>query len=302
MAFLVTLFAISAACLAFDDPPQLDPWALSEPERSIQAHDESDESSFFVLPIRTELQRQLIAGGKPADVLVELNGFVAIGKRGIERMRALDILALRRSLAAIKAANPKASVVFVIGFLGQMSPDTFRLLSNEQKLLTQECDQMAKDAKLHVTRISGTTAGTPGLWPKTIAAAKDIDLTKETATESAVGDSEVRAFPVRTRITRLLTGDVVGTPHRSDCVVYIDKRLKAANNPLISPELEAHIKQLVSKLELPSKDRIDFHLFPAGGSGKAYLKNREAIDKRFLGTESQRLAKSLGFKDSSVTY
>jgi hypothetical protein len=306
-ALVAAFVALPGAGLALDAVPQRDapPEARSDPSRSTKAPDGADSPTFFVLPIRTELQHELIAGGKSANTLVVLNGFATVGKRGVDRMRALDILALRRALAAIKAGNPNASVVFVIGYLGDASQSKWQALQENQKLLTQECHDLAKESKLRVAYVYMTTANgaTPDLWSKVVAAVRDIDLAKETATESAEGDSEVRAFPVRTRVTRFLTGSFTGSPTRgSDCVVYIDKPLRAADEPLVGPDLEGRIKRVVAKLELLNKDRIDFHLIPAGGSGDAYLRNRKALDDRFVGKPSQRLAELLGFKQSSVTF
>jgi hypothetical protein len=220
-------------------------------------------------------------------------------------MRALDILALRRSLAAIKAGDPNALVVFVIGYLGEISHANWQALQEDQKLLTQECRDLAKESKLRVANVYVTTANgpTPGLWSKVVAAVKEIDLTKETASESSEGDSEVRAFPVRTRVTRFLTSFSSGIPSQgSDCIVYIDRPLKVADQPLIGPDLETHIKRVVSKLDLPKKDRVDFHLIQPKLSGHAYQKYSDAIRDRFLGKPSQHLAELLGFKESSVTF
>jgi hypothetical protein len=148
-----------------------------------------------------------------------------------------------------------------------------------------------------------TGNGAAGLWSKVVAAVKDIDLTRDTASESSVGDSEVRAFPVRTRVTRFLTSFSSGSPsQRSDCIVYIDRPLNLADQPLIGPDLEAHIKRVVSKLDLQNKDRVDFHLIQPKLSGPAWQRYSDAIRDRFVGKPSQHLAELLGFKGCSVTF
>src|SRR5579885_3078414 len=111
-ALIVAVLALGVAAPAFviAQQPDKSREALLEPGRSKTAAEDLVEQSFFVLPIRTDLQRELLANGKPVSALVELNGFVTMGKKGVERMRALDILALRRALAQIKAHDQNAAV------------------------------------------------------------------------------------------------------------------------------------------------------------------------------------------------
>jgi hypothetical protein len=302
---LAAILLVPGASLALQAAQQADPWAELplEPERSRTAQKETGEPSFFAVPIRTELQRQLIAHGKQVQAMVVLNGFGTIGKRGVDRMRALDILALRRALAAIKTGDPNASVVFVIGFLGASPPDMQQTLSDEQKRLTQECGDLAKEAKLRVVQISGAFIGTPGAWPKAADAAKAIDPTKETAAEAAVGDADVRVFPVRTKVTELLTDwSQGGNPTGADCVVYLKKPIDPCNNPLIGAELEAHISDAIKKLNLPRKNRIDYHLVVVTPNHAAWQRAHDAIMNRFVGKEADQLTARLGFKSNSVTW
>jgi beta-lactamase regulating signal transducer with metallopeptidase domain len=309
MALVAAALLLPGGSFALDSARQRNSPAESprKPQSSAKVQRGSDVPNFFVIPIRTELQRKLVADGKPVHALVELNGFAPIGKRGDDRMRALDIVELRRSLAAIKGGDANASIVFVIGYLSLIPRGMEGMLPHEQNLLTQECRDLAEEAKLGVARISNTWVNveTPGLWPKVVAAVKDIDLAKDTAAESAVGDSEVSAYPVRTRVTRFLTDQSTGgNSPGSDCVVYIHKPLNASDDPLIGPDFVAHIKRVVSKLDLPRKDRIDFHLTRPKLSPAADQDHRDAIMNRFIGNanESGHLATRLGFKGSSVTW
>src|SRR5579862_2640873 len=189
---LFAVMPVPAVSLAFDQHQVPDTSDELEPARSQKALEESAEPSFFVLPIRTELQRKLVADGKPVHALVEVNGFATMGKRGVERMRALDILALRRALAGIKASDPNGSVAFTIAFMGVAPPNSDKSLSAEQELLTQECRDLAKGAKLRVTQIYANFIGIPGLWTKVAQTANSIDLSKETEPEAAVVDTGVR--------------------------------------------------------------------------------------------------------------
>jgi hypothetical protein len=297
------VLCVASVSFAVAQAPEAPAEAAFEPERSRRGQDEAGEPSFFVVPIRTDLQRRLIADGKPVRALIEINAFATIGKTGVDRMRALDILALRRSLAAIKARDPDASIVFVIGFLGVAPPDVQRDELKEHNLLAKECRDLATQAKIRITQVSGTYIGTPGVWPKIAAAAEAIDLTKETDKEAAVEDDLVRVFPVRTKVSRFLTGWCHrGNPKGADCVVYIKRPIEPKDEPLIGTDVESHIKAAVSKLDLPRKDRIDFQLRPPRGIGRRFETYLDAIHNRFLGKESQRLTNVLGFRENSVSF
>jgi len=141
-------------------------------------------------------------------------------------------------------------------------------------------------------------------WQRLVAARKAIDLTQETADETAEGDAQVTVFPVRTEITRLLTNQFGFDDSSADCEVYVFKPLDGDDDPLMDTELCQHIDDTVSKLELANKNRIDFHFILAEKGRESWQRNREAFSNKMVGDagEAQRLAKSLGFKTSTVTF
>jgi beta-lactamase regulating signal transducer with metallopeptidase domain len=298
----VALFAAAAALpgagLAFDSAQR------PEPNLAANLIAGSGDPNFVVIPIRTELQRKLVAKGKPVQALVELNGYALAGKRGDALMQAIGAAALRKSLAAIKAGDPNASVAFLICYSGNPSQEIRQLSQKDNEPLDEACHALANEAHVREgTRVNRTYDGLTGRWQKTVAALKDIDLTAETADESAVGDAEFSAFPVRTKITRLLTDSFRNkAPIGADCVLYLEKHLEASDRPLIEPDLEDRIERAVSKLDLPRKWGLDFHLIPANGDRPLSQRNRQAISDRFLGNESRHLVTRLGFKWFSMTF
>jgi hypothetical protein len=267
-----------------------------------QPQEESDEPNFVVIPLRTELQRKLVADGKRITAMIQLNGYALLGNReGL--MRAIDALPLQKTLAAMKARDPNASVALVIGYFGSASPEMSRKSRMNRDAVERTCRLVANGAKVSIVYISSTYDSTPDRWEKTVAALQKIDFGKETADETAVGDADVRAFAVRTQVTRLLTTTFSAETSRgADCVVYLNKPIEANDNPLIDAQLEARLADTIKKLNLPEKNRIDYHLIPAHPSRAAAQRNREAIQKRFLGQESQALSERLGFKGSAVTF
>jgi hypothetical protein len=308
LALLVVASALPCAGLASDSNPrpQAAPRSDGQASRTAEAdaHAASGEPNFIVIPIRTELQRELVANGKPIDAVVELNGYALAGKRGEDLMRAMDATSLRKSLAAIKTSDRKASIVFVTAYFGEVPPETREQAQKGQNTLEQACRSLAQKAQVRVDRIYSTMSNgfVSDPWNRMVAMLRDIDRKKETATESPVGDRDSSAFPVRTKVTRLLTAGFNNLPIQSaDCVLYLRKPLDANDHPMLSSDLAARIKQAVSKLDLSGHDRIDYHLIPADHDRQAYLRNRQAIMDRFYPNEAPQLTKQLGFKNYSVT-
>jgi hypothetical protein len=279
-------------------------WARSSAQQTEPRGDADDWNgpNFVFIPIHTELQRKLVANGKSIQALVLLNGYALLGKRG-ELMRNIDALPLQKSLAAFRATHPTASLALIIGYYGPASREQFQLSQKNRDAIEKTVRLVAGGAKAPVTYVSSTYDSTPGRWEKTVAGMRAIDLAKETAEEAPAGDADVRAFPVQTKVTRLLTAYYRGNVARgADCVVYVNKPIEAKNDPLIGADLEAKIASAIKSLHLSEKHRIDFHLVPASPNRAAGQRNRDAIDKRFLGKESQQLTERLGFKDNSITW
>jgi hypothetical protein len=290
------------------------PTSTDQPPFVREKKEEARGPNFVVIPVRTELQRKLIAHGKPVHALIELNGYALVGKRGDELMKTIDAAALRKSLAAIKAGNQNASVAFEIEYFGQASEEVLEfsrthnksfadLSAKDDKAFEQACHLLAKEAHLPMAiRVTqGHFNDQRASWQNTLSVLRTIDVSKETAEESAVAEGEIVAYPVRTKITRLLfDGATNPVPRGPDCVVYIMRPVKTSDQPLVAPDLRASIQRAVSKLELPSKQEINFRLIPATGDQQ----NLDSIVQRFVGKghEGERLAELLGFKNFVTTF
>jgi beta-lactamase regulating signal transducer with metallopeptidase domain len=331
LTILAAAAALPGAGLAFDSSPrpkaapQSSAPASRAAEPGAHAKPSPGEPNFIVIPIRTELQRELVANGKPVDAVVELNGYALAGKQGDDLLRAIDAAAVRKALAAVEASSGKsssstsntrsgsstsstssqASLIFVAAYFGD-PPSAIRELAERsgQKTLEQACRALAKEAGLRVERFYSTWDNTrePDRWKTAVAMLEGIDLARETAAESPVGDRDFSAFAARTQVTRLLTSSITnGRFVCADCVLYLRKPLDASDHPMVSADLAARIKQAVSKLDLSGHDRVDYHLILADHDRQAYLRNRQAIMDRFYPNEAPQLTKQLGFKNYSVT-
>jgi beta-lactamase regulating signal transducer with metallopeptidase domain len=316
VAFVAATVALPGAGLAFPPKqgPEAPPKSADQPPFVREKKEEAGGPNFVVIPLRTELQRKLIAHGKPVHALIEINGYALVGKRGDELMKTIDAAALRKSLAAIKAGNQNASVAFEIEYFGQASEEVLEfarthnksfadLSAKDDKAFEQACHLLANEAHLPLAiRVTqGHFNDSRFSWQNTLSALRTIDLPKETAEESSVAEGEVIAYPVRTKITRLLfDGATNPVPRGPDCVVYIMRPVKTSDQPLVAPDLRASIQRTVSKLELPSKQSINFRLIPATGDQQ----NLDAIVQRFVGKghEGERLAELLGFKNFVTTF
>jgi hypothetical protein len=268
-----------------------------------QLGDKPAGPNFILIPIRTELQRKLVANGKRIQALVLLNGYALLGKRE-ELMRAIDALPLQQSLAAFRTNHPGASIALIIGYYGPASEEQFQSSDKNREAIEKTCRLVANGAKVPVIYVTSTYDGSDsGRWERMVATLRGIDLAKETADEAPAEDADVQAFPVQTQVSRLLTtGYWNGAWLSADCIVYVKRPIEAKNSPLIEADLEAHIAGAVKRLSVSNKNRIDYHLFPANPSRQAHRKNRDAIDKRFVGKESEQLTQRLGFKKSSVIF
>jgi hypothetical protein len=260
--------------------------------------------NFFVIPIRTKLQRMLVANGKPMQAMIEVNEYPLLGKRGDDLRKALDAPALKKALAAIKSRDPNASVDFVTGRFRQLSEKASESARKDDKVLESLYRSLAKEVELRVDRVYMTTDNSSNdHWRLASDFLKGIDLTKETAAETGAGDREVTAYAVQNKISQLLTASFNYSRFTvADCVLYVHKPLDASDHPMIGPQLDEQIQRAVTQLDFPERRRIDYHLIPADPNRQAFLRNHDALMKQFYPNEAPQLTKELGFQNYSVTY
>jgi hypothetical protein len=107
------------------------------------------------------------------------------------------------------------------------------------------------------------------------------------AAEPMTGNSAVEVYPVRTVLSRHLTGN-------ADCVVRIVAPFQGPSADKLEPEVDKAIRTYVNNLGLEEKDKLEFRL---GFKESA----REAAD-RFYDTTAGKLAQELGFKERLVNH
>ena len=317
LALAAAMLVMPGARWAFDsaskasEPPESGPVSTHDTD----AQGTKKEPNFVVIPIRTDLQRKLLNVDESVLAVIELNGYGLIGKRDGELLRAIDEAALRASLSALPRRDVKVSVGTNLMYF---YPDAVEIAAQateqDRQAIDDACRAIAAKANLAFRPLSSSkhplvtsyNEAKEG-WQRLVAASRALDVTQETADESAEEDDQVLVYPVRTKSTQLLRGAFLSTTFRStasDCVVYILKPLDANDNPIMNLGLCKRIKDAVWKLELSNKNLIEFHVAPAGKDSESWQRSRDAISKRMVGedSEAQWLAKSLGFKTSTVVY
>jgi hypothetical protein len=122
-------------------------------------------------------------------------------------------------------------------------------------------------------------------WKENRAAIARKMAGKPDAPEPMTGDSAVHVYPVRTLLSRYLTGN-------ADCVVHMVAPFKGPSADILEPEVDKSIRTYVSKLELKEKGTVEFRLGYKQGA-------LEAV-RRFEENTSIKLAQELGFKNRLV--
>ena len=201
------------------------------------AFSDAAEPNFFVEPIRTELQREQISSQSSAYAIVYCNPLVADGKLNLE---TFDTEAFVTKLQPL--SNPAASLYLKLRYEFSNQP-----ISDELKdQLKSELVDLCRDAGFkHVRpRESRTSAK----WSDVCEAAKFEE--QDEATEDAVDNELVTAFPIRTRLSKFAIAN-------ADCIIEI-KRPIDGRMVTFPTALYEKAGEAVSKLKLTSKDLLMF--------------------------------------------
>jgi len=205
---------------------------------------EAPKSKNYVLfPIKTDLQRALLFSTR-ADAYAQFDvaEMVTEGKLDMSR---IDGESLAKELAALAhgIGKPKPNLQLYFRYAGvALDPEPTKTMEDA---ITAVC-RVAGFAKVG----QGTT-GEGGTWQDKVAKFAGLEEDGD-AMESPIEDEFLRAYPVRTRLSRFLLGDV-----EYDCVLElrqsIDGRFKKLS--VVPRQL---INQRVTELKLPQKRMLTF--------------------------------------------
>jgi hypothetical protein len=227
---------------------------------------------YLIVPIQTEVQRLLLVRRQDAKFFVALNG---AGLRDEDGADQALLEAVRRDLGRTAAKGD--AVLFSI-FFGD-SPERF-----DPVRLKETLAGIAADLGLKADPSEVEWRNDNDTWQERVATMEEGLPAQPAGEEAGIGDRSVKAYPVRTLLSRYLTGG-------GDCVVDILEPLAGDGDE----ETFGMIRSGVSELELVRKKQINFriHTPPDGVNNAA----RDQIRAELI-----RLSKSLGFKGYSYSY
>jgi RNA polymerase sigma factor (sigma-70 family) len=237
--------------------------------------------NYLVFPVTTELQRFMHGGRTGARVFVD--GPSIVRSDGTLDAKALDFRKLRE---ALKPYDRKGDVIFMACYGNPAFPDGNESTDASNVLrwalegfARQEGFASAKGYDLRHNDRYDWKAQVVSASKVASASKDDVDVE-----EPSSGNKLVKVFPVRTAISRELTG--------ADCVVEILPPSDKWENGELSQEIQDAIQLYVDKLKLPRKGNIHFQIYGRTPENEVGL--------RFVQITAPALAKSLGFENSSI--
>jgi hypothetical protein len=220
-----------------------------------------------VVPVQTELQRLIL--GKDSSVFVTLD-LAGVVKDAEPDQAAL--LSIRRDLAGAGARN--GIVCFRI-FHAKTAD------SHENKRLHDALRRLAQAEGFHGANVDEEWRNDALTWRERIAALDGAPHGLPGGDEPGLGNKTVRIYAVRTPLSRYI---FEGSDCVVDCLVTPDQE--------VEDRIRVAIKAMTGKLDLVRRQEILFRV-PFDDVAERSRARLERLD---------RLAKSLGFQRSKVTY
>jgi hypothetical protein len=250
---------------------------------------EANPVPFAVYPIKTELQRKLLA--RSDDEASRLRAFVAIQGNGLvseEGMIDATALPIKEISKALAPYADRAKGIVVMRM--QFGNDIDGKLRFPSRLAGEALDLLFEGlgARSGFSSISlSQSFGGPILQQKIdLAVAKAAEKPDEDEIPS--GDELVRVYPIKSVLSLLLTDN-------TDCLVEIRAKLDKNGDNLLSPEIREAIVKHTSSVELRDMNSVRFSF-----KYRTSQINADRID-RFLRTELMELSRELGFTKTTST-
>jgi hypothetical protein len=244
--------------------------AQETPAREAKGAAERGKVNHLVFPVKTDLQRFLLGRDDQVFVAINLAGMVGDGKVDADALKAIAT-----DLARYPAKE--TTVRFHVLHVNDGKPGH----GFDAAVLNLELRKLANDLGLGGEWFVEEYVNGRETWQSRISSlAKEVPG-QAGGDESGLDDRAVKVYPVRTPLSRYLTGD-------ADCVVEILMPTAAE----FDAEIEPAIARAITRLKVGRKEKISFRVLVSGkfeGAG-GRISDQTAI-----------LAKSLGFPKSSVT-
>jgi hypothetical protein len=242
---------------------RLDLWAQERPAPAAPG----GKVRHLVFPVKTDLHRFLL--GRDAQVFVAVDSTGRVGEAGLD---ADALKAIRVDLARYRAKD--ASVRFNVFHVAEAGRGDL-----DSPTVKEELKTIAVGLDFRVDGFIDEYVNDPTTWPTRIAGL-DRDLPGPAGgDETGVNDRAIKVYPVRTPLSRYLTGD-------ADCVVEI----VTPSAGKLDPEIEPGIVRAVARLKLARKEKMYFRVLASGEFNLSVAPIPE---------QTHQLARRLGFPKSS---
>lgn len=262
----------------------------------------SQTPDFFTAPITTELQRSVAATEASAYAVVNCNSLISQDKPDFAAFSEAQFVEQLQKLAALDPTELRLDLRY---------HPPLDVSASNKAAIKAKLDNMCRGTGFQKIRVSETFSSAK--WGDFIGV---LHLTEdaEGIVENAWEDELIRAFPVRTKLSKLLVGDAA-------CLIQIHRTFDGRQTSL-SVALIASIKQSVQSMELvPGKGKLMFEMtstsaggdlveklfsnrqpakIPPGVTSPAILALLTAEIKKFKPSPAMSIAWELGFE--SVSY
>lgn len=212
-------------------------------------------NDFFVAPITTDVHRAVISNQATTYAMVNCNAFFP-GTNS--EPSALDLTAFENQLKKFASAQP-SQLKLVLRY--QLDLKTGK---PARKTVETRLKKAARTAGYHT--VSSTEIFTSAKWDDVLSGARNFEE-KEDAQEPIVQDELIKAYPVRTKLSRFAVGNV-------DCVVEIKRPFDGRQKEL-SDALQFSIRKAVKLLRLGEEKGKLFYQVSSTTAG------HDLIDKLF---------------------
>lgn len=226
-------------------------------------------SNSLVFPVTTELQCSLL-GDKRYAAVVLLNGTDIQFEKGKLDESGIDFEAIKKSLAEIKHKEGRLYVLSVVT----------KFHDDHIDLVTKRFDDLAKP--LGFARVIVAQRGIVP-WHEFTASLGEITANEQEVKEDAVQKKGVKIYPVKTTLSRHLSGG-------ADCIVQFEVPFDAKWDGLLDPDQFDEIKAAVEELKLTARGIVHFQI--------RYDRAASEAVGRF--SSNMETGKALGFKTLTV--
>jgi hypothetical protein len=236
---------------------------------------EAGSTNYIILPLTTELQRQVLTG-EHTCYYVLVNGDGVVKKDGDLRAEAIDLRQLDHELTEDPLLSKDTGILIVVAYTREAP---FRGMQLLRYALIGVGHSRFKEVRVVSARDSRDS------WKNALTIIGASGKAKESdVPEACVKKGLVKVYPVRTAISRYLTD-------KADCVVVIGDQRGPSPKVEVIPAQAGPIAEALRELKVKNRERIRFEYGRLPRGKEALMQFEKA---------NQELAKKLGFKHDSV--